>query len=312
MSVSENRQTCPGWLADSVNAWLAAIGTTVLVPGLQLGWTDTALPEAVLEYSNDNPIAALIDAWPSVERLNTMPLANLGSRNVLVDDFAEQIIKAHGHPDAWTITSSMTDLFVAKKTNEVANGPFNPPVPKGIWLHHRLHSVHSTVTDPVEKIQASLKGEPHLVVSNGLGFNIARRRAGKPVVDPVVEVLAFFGLALFPVRGDGIKVKTLNSKGLGRQRGWQVSGRQEFVWPTWSQLERQEFVWPAWSQPLDRHGIDALLDAWFSRTWNYKRKEWPTSKRGRATWKRLGVHAAWQHTLYKEGRATYGYGSKRL
>ena len=69
--------------------------------------------------------------------------------------------------------------------------------------------------------------------------------------DPVVEELAFFGLAILPVRGPGIDRRF--SHRAGAQRGW--------VRTPGSWIERR-FMWPAWSRPLDCAGIDALLDAW--------------------------------------------------
>jgi hypothetical protein len=81
---------------------------------------------------------------------------------------------------------------------------------------------------------------------NGLGFDYRRFSSGvrpgsDPQVDPIVELLCFCALVLFPVRGDG---KNL------RQRGWvQLEDRS-----------RQRFVWPTWTSPIDQWGIDALLD----------------------------------------------------
>jgi len=58
--------------------------------------------------------------------------------------------------------------------------------------------------------------------------------------DPVVELLAFAVLPLFPTRGDGRWI---------RQRLW-----------TDSSTRRGAFHWIAWRPALDRWGIDALLD----------------------------------------------------
>jgi len=58
--------------------------------------------------------------------------------------------------------------------------------------------------------------------------------------DPVVELLAFAVLPLFPTRGDGRWI---------RQRLW-----------TDSSTRRGAFQWIAWRPALDRWGIDALLD----------------------------------------------------
>jgi hypothetical protein len=73
-------------------------------------------------------------------------------------------------------------------------------------------------------------------------------------VDPVIEVLAFYGLALFPVRGNGIAERT---RGWARRAGHQPSrpGRRT----------PEAFTWASWPQPLDHWGIDALLATIYSR-----------------------------------------------
>jgi hypothetical protein len=58
--------------------------------------------------------------------------------------------------------------------------------------------------------------------------------------DPVVELLTFAALLLFPVRGNGRRI---------RQRLW-----------TDNSTRRGAFQWIAWRPALDRWGIDALLD----------------------------------------------------
>lgn len=313
MSDSSYQHKCPGLPADWINAWLAAVGTTVLVPGLRLAWTTDALPIAVLEHSNEKPTDILAKSWPTNERLRDMPLADTDlynryingkrkeppQRKVLVDNFIKAVNRARKHQDAWTLTSSMTDLAV-QKTGEVENGLFDPAAPGSTkWLHHRLMRVYEKV-DPDKQIETSLSGNACLAIVNGLGFDIARLGMEEKIVDPVIETLAFFGLALLPVRGDGVRTKNPRS----RQRGWEIGGRREFVWP-------------AWSQPLDQAGIDALLDAWHN-SWRLKqtnkveKREWKTNDN---TWKLLGVHAAWHTTRYvTSARAdpTRGYGSRRF
>ena len=78
--------------------------------------------------------------------------------------------------------------------------------------------------------------------------------ATEPWIDPVVELLAFFGLAEFPVRGRGVD-RRLGRHGEPdvRQRGWRKAPGSN---------EPRRFVWPAWQQPLDASGVDALLDIW--------------------------------------------------
>lgn len=297
------QQTCPGWPADWINAWLAAVGATVLVPGLRLSWTTDVLPVAVLEHADENPTDALVKSWPTDERLTRdMPLADIPHK-FSVKDFTKTVKKFRQHKDAWTITSSMTDLAVSQE-GKVEHGQFDRGVPKGLGLHCRLMNVYNKVSNPPDlQIEASLDGKPCLEAVNGLNFNITRIGEGKMLVDTVIETLAFFGLALFPVRGDGVKAKDQQP----RQRGWQIGGMPEFVWP-------------AWSQSLNQAGIDALLDAWHSKlalaTANKKRKKMIAmiSKPNDKDWKLLGVHAAWHTTQYQYDGSdtTRGYGSKRL
>lgn len=304
MSINIYQTRCPGWPADWINAWLAAVGTTILIPNLRLSWTKDTLPIAVLEHTSKNPILALTEYWPTKERLDSMPLARSDlytrttkdgvekpKRKVLVESFARLLKETRGQPDAWTLTSTMTDLAV-RENGEVENGPFDPPGPGTIkWLHYRLLRTHSHVQDPATLIKASLNGTSNFVKDNGLGFDMARLNEGEQYTDPVIETLAFFGLALFPVRGDGVSQKFPKS----RQRGWQIANNRDFIWP-------------AWTQPLDKYGIDALLDAWHHSQKSSKRRQMNM-------WKRLGVHTAWQTVRYRATASadpTRGFGSQRL
>ena len=175
----------------------------------------------------------------------------------------------------------MTDLSV-DRNEEVAHAPLDPAGPGSIkGLHHRLMKVHRHVSEPsVQTIRASLMGEAERVKDNGLGFDAARlgSLADKTDkwVDPVVEVLAFFGLAVLPMRGrgsDGSSERT-NFRD-ERQRGWRklIGGG------------RRRFVWPAWDHPLDVDGIDALLDVWNPE----KKSQWPL----------YGVHAGWRTVSFE-------------
>ncbi|MDE0450459.1 MAG: hypothetical protein OXI90_01665 [Gammaproteobacteria bacterium] len=112
-----------------------------------------------------------------------------------------------------------------------------------------------------------------------------------PWVEPVVELLAFFGLALFPMRGIGADRRDRGNPD-ERQRGWRR--------PPGSR-EPREFLWPAWEQPLDMWGIDALLDIW---------NPWRP-----ATWRAVGVHAGWRSVRYERratADATRAIGAERL
>ena len=280
--------TCPGFPASWVNTWLAAVGVTVLDSRIRLHWTAEDAPVAVLSSVELDPVEALVDSWPTAECLRELPIAEIWKgagelkRKVSVEQFGARVEEARGHPHAWTISSTMTDLSI-DQSGEVAHAPFDPAGPGTTkWLHHRLLRTHE-LAEPVckERLRDSLLGQAKRVRNYGLGFDSTRlgslADASDPWIEPVVEVLAFFGLALFPLRGRGVD-RRLGRYGdpVERQRGWRKAP---------GSTGRRRFVWPAWQQPLDTAGVDALLDGW-----NPWRKQ---------TWARLGVHAGWQSVSYQ-------------
>lgn len=205
--------TCPGLPGDWLNGWLAAVGATVLDARLRLHWTTDAKPLAVLSAPEVDPAAALVESWPNAARLSELPIARSWQgagdiqRKVPVEAFRARARAARGDRYCWTLSSTMTDLCVDEH-GEVAHGPFDAAGPGTIkWLHHRLMKVHEHVDPAAERIQDSLVGRAARVKDNGLGFDQTRlgSQADDTLVwiDPVVEVLAFFGLALLPVRASG-------------------------------------------------------------------------------------------------------------
>lgn len=322
---SDLTRECPGLPAEWINGWLAAVGITVLDPEIRLSWTSGPSPMAVLHHPSKDPVAAVCEAWPDRQRLEDMPLAR-GHENCSpdcdgakqsckerrpesVESFRQLTERSRGHADAWTITSTLTDLAeVRGKSGQTAHGQFDAGGPGTIkWLHYRLLKVHQHIPGDSASISvailSALDGISVPVDDNGLGFDLFRlpdraREGGSPKVEPVVEVLAFFGLALLPVRGDGILRSTR-----ARQRGHGIGGRWDSA-----------YLWPAWEQLLDRWGIDALLDAWH-RTWHFcgnetEAKEWRTSK---ADWDLLGVTAGWETQNYKPTKdSNEGFGSQSV
>ena len=288
--------TCPGLPASWVNAWLAAVGATVLHPEIRLRWTVEGAPVAVLSSDELDPVEALAASWPDAAFLCGLPIAKSWNgageleRKVPVGQFAARVKKARGHSFAWTLSSTMTDLSV-DKDGKVAHAPFDPPGPKTTkWLHHRLLKIHKlTVPMDTARLRDSLVGQAPRVQDNGLGFDGTRLGSLADKSDrwtePVVELLAFFGLAVLPVRGRGVDRQPGRSTGDPdvRQRGWrkEAPGSNE---------PRRFFVWPAWRQPLDPAGIDALLDVW------------NPDPRRKQTWNALGIHAGWRSIAY-QGRA---------
>ena len=297
-----SESVCPGLPAGWVNGWLAAVGATVLDPRLRLHWTEEDTPVAVLSSESHEPAAALVESWPTRELMDDLPIAADWrnacklERQVTVDDFRGRAMEARGIPASWTLSSTMTDLSV-DQNGKVAHAPFDAAGPGTIkWLHYRILRLHKKVGPPEpSRLRASLMGQASRIKDNGLGFDQSRlgSLAGKtdPWVAPVVELLAFFGLALLPMRGRGADRRERGNPD-ERQRGWRNPPGSD---------EPREFVWPAWKQPLDAWGIDALLDVW--NPWR------------RATWRSAGVHAGWHSVRYErraKADATRAIGAKRL
>ena len=295
--------TCPGLPAEWINGWLAAVGATVLDARIRLHWTTDGVPIAVLSAAEIDPVDALVESWPDTVLLSDLPIAEnwkgTGSlrRKVPVEAFVERARVARGHRYSWTLSSTMTDLCV-DKNGEVTHAPFDPAGPGTIkWLHYRLMKLHQQLEPSAARIRDSLAGRAIRVQGNGLGFDQTRLGSLSDEtsiwIDPVVEELAFFGLALLPVRGGGTDRRLDRRADVrGRQRGWrQTPARQD----------ARRFHWPAWRQPLDSAGIDALMDAW-----NPERKP---------TWLRVGVHAGWRSVQFDpRGSAdtTRAFGGERL
>lgn len=298
---------CPGLMASWVNGWLAAVGATVLDSRLRLHWTQGASPVAVLSADGEDPIAILQKAWPNVGELEDLPIVEnwreagqLKRQSPSREAFVARVRAARSHKCSWALSSTLTDLCVDKKDRmKVARARFNPGVERGRSLHQRLAKVHESVgTLSVEGLVAWVEDRLPRVRGNGLGFDQTRLGSladdTDPWVDPVVEVLAFYGLSILPVRGNGREGDTEPI-----QKGW-------LMWPPSDDgLKERVFLWPAWRQPLDCHGIDALFDAWVSlhKHANWKRK-----------WELLGVHSAWQIVHYQRrgNEARTAYSSEHL
>ena len=296
--------TCPGLRASWINGWLAAVGATFLDDRIRLHWTEESSPAAVFSARTIAPLLALVSSWPTTDQLRDLPLASDWrgllppiKRKVKVEEFSARMRAARSHPHSWSLSSTMTDLAV-DKNGEVAHAPFDPAGPGTIkWLHNRLMKLHSALNSPSEsRIEDSVAGRAARIEDNGLGFDQARLGSladeSKPLVDPVVEILAFFGLSMLPVRGPGYEQLGSRRRMNEIQRGWSAAKGEE---------RTLSFRWPGWRQPLDFYGIDALLDIWKPGVKN--------------SWSRHGVHAGWKTVRFSprgSSDTTRAFGSARL
>ena len=294
---------CPGLPASWINGWLAGVGATILDARIRLHWSSSQ-NVAVLSATEHDPVDLLLESWPDEQSVADLPISEYWrgegelERKVDVEDFAVRARAARTHSQSWALSSTMTDLCV-DKDGQVAHAPLDPAGPGTIkWLHHRLSRLHSRVPAPTAtRLRDSLMGFALREKDNGLGFDQTRLGSrpdrSEAFTDPVVEVMAFFGLALLPMRGRGTDARLDRSVFADqRQRGWRRSG---------SDSNARRFIWPAWSQPLGADGIDALLDVW-----NVERKR---------RWPLVGVHAAWQSVAYRSlDRAdpTRAFGAERM
>lgn len=299
---------CPGLPASWFNAWLAAVGTTVLVPEMRLSWTDSATPTAVLSAAGDRDIAGLLAAaWPTSKRIADLPIAEnwRGGRtiapNVPLPAFRERASVSRGHNDAWALTSTYTDLHVEEASGGdeiVARSQLAPAAPGPVGpVHRRLTRVFDRVDEPLVQLKATVEGRARRVSANGLGYDIARITAtgddSDKVVDPVLEVLSFFGMALLPIRGAGTRRRA-------NERTWAQRTRQRLWFLDTGNSRRLRLMWPAWRDPLTAQGIDAILDVW--------------DPARPAEWGRFGVRSGWRAVeFFGQGKdTTYGIGSAAL
>ncbi|MHB8245557.1 MAG: type I-G CRISPR-associated protein, Cas3-extension family [Acidimicrobiales bacterium] len=283
----------PGLTGDWLNGWLAALGVTVLLPSARLSFDGDGSPIARIEIEEgvglDDALAVVL---PPTEDLEGLAIARSRlPRKVVVEEYRQAASAARATRD-WSLSSSVSDLGERDLDKELPHSPFDPPAPRGETLWTRLVRCRDALGSGDKlrcTIAASLAGRGVRIHANGLGFDYRRIPAaalgtGQNRVDPVVECLAFYGLALFPVRGDGARAAT---------RGWR-----------WDESSRRtRFCWPVWHEPLDRFAVDALLGALYARSLE------------RSTASRLGIDALFGTVPYRptgSADATRGYGSRRL
>jgi hypothetical protein len=248
------RHEAPGLPADWLNGWLAAIGVTMLIPDARLRWTDDGVPSGVFETDQTVDLAKKVAyALPTPQTLarsviaRTLPgTEHQFSRNVTLAAFRERA-GVERHERDGILAASVSDLSADLKPENLEHGAFDPPAPRGetLWSRATACAQVLAATDIAEHVRDTFNGSGRREALNGLGFDARRFPAGMHAArdvyaDPVVELLAFAALPLFPTRGDGRRV---------RQRLW-----------TDSSTRRGAFQWIAWRPALDRWGIDALFD----------------------------------------------------
>lgn len=243
--------------ASWINGWLAAIGVALLLPEVRLHWSDHPIPRAVFDIPQPL-LPALAQAFPTRDEVAALSsartLPGIDSelpRKVTPAQFATRSNVARRTGDAG-LSSTVTDLH-AVENEGCDHSPFDPPAPKGLTIWQRLASCRSAVEPTEAVMHTSLTGAGIRVKSNGLGFDHRRLFSasdpnGDKWVDPVIEVLAFCGLTMLPIRGDGVR---------SYARGW--TGRPTIA---------GSFRWPIWEVPLNAPAIDALLDQYWSGGWH--------------------------------------------
>ncbi len=289
-----------GFTADWINAWLAAIGTTVLCKEVRLGWEGDPVPHAVFEWDGETDLPDLITGrLPSVEKAAEFVIAELGQG---IDEAAyrraAETARRAADP---TLAILTTDLGGGPAQNGyLPTGPFNVGVPRGETLFQRYARCLEGLGDGrtgAGRVAASLQGKAARIQANGLGFDYRRLAASVPgeagkFVDPVVEVLAFYGLWLHPMGGDGRRPF---------QRGWVEAKARE-----------DAFRWPVWQPRLDRWAIDALLDVVYRDAGNNGVED---HQRLHREWGLLGVTGLYAVMPFEptgKSDPTRGYASRRL
>jgi hypothetical protein len=252
------KEIAPGLPADWLNGWLAAVGVTVLLPDVRLAWTADAVPVASFSLPEGRSVSERISdvlgdpTWRSQLAIKGVP------RKITREEFRGVAVRARLSDGAalgcdHSLSASVTDLVRDSKSNDgaqLSHSPFDPAAPGTTGaVFDRLSACLSKLEQIREEMTALLRGcfegNGVRVQANGLGFDPRRlvsgvQAKGEVFVDPVVEVLCFFGLMLFPIRGNGSRVDP---------RGWAGPASR-----------RGSFTWPVWAPNLDVWGIDALLD----------------------------------------------------
>ena len=109
---------CPGWRADNLTTWLAAVGATVMIDRMSLTWTDGLSPSAILHHPDSDPLEVLKERWHTPARFCSLPWPRpaIGGSVILPTDFVAAAKKARScsAQDQWALTAIYTDTLFTK------------------------------------------------------------------------------------------------------------------------------------------------------------------------------------------------------
>ncbi|GIU85190.1 MAG: hypothetical protein KatS3mg008_1965 [Acidimicrobiales bacterium] len=253
----------PGLPADWFNGWLAAIGVTVMAEGVKLSWSEDPVPHALFhvpeglrleerlatrlsdrEWIDSDPIARHLDGYPEFPR------------KVSLETYRARA-KLEREQKTGTLAASVSDTNPDADPADLEHGPLDVPMPRGETLWERAKRCQESLSrfpDLVGRVRQTLLGEAERLPLAGLGFDAKRTPSGvleasSPHVDPVVELMCFAALRLFPAHTGA------RGRGGVLGRGWTGSSRRQ-----------GSFIYVTWRIPLDCWGIDAFLDVvWSTR-----------------------------------------------
>ena len=307
-----NRRECPGWTADWLTGWLAAVGTTVMVPGMKLSWKGAGnATRAVLHHPDSDPLEALAQHWPDGNQFDALPWPRSGKTEQGVEygfgklspnDFARYAQKALTHcPDVqWASAALYTDTKLDR------DGMCLPSqwgfVARGRDPHESVRCCLAAVTENKQRIALSAEGTPDRPVKKrpdwgrkpalfvfGLQNDYrrliyGRAELGQGGVDFAAEALSFYGFGVLgPVT---IHNKVAKVTGEHRHDG-----------------ESRLYI-PAWSEPLDRYAVAALMGYWHDLSEKYGNDQRLTDSNARRV-NDLGIYSAWRTVSIATGRGRY-------
>jgi len=181
------RHETRGLPTDWLNGWLAAIGVTVLVPGVRLCWTDDGVPSAVFETAQPVDLPKVVaDALPTPETLARSAIARRlpgtehdFGRNVTLAAFRERAVLERRAGEG-ILAALVSDLRADLKPDNLEHGAFDPPAPRGetLWSRATACAQALATADIAQRVRDTFNGSGRRETLNGLGFDARRFPAG--------------------------------------------------------------------------------------------------------------------------------------